>query len=206
MIKDKTQIIFELMTIVHNFKRLSRTGWNRAAQGDYSQNQVRDAESVADHSYGLIMLCLFIGEILQLNVKKMLIMALFHDLPEAVTGDQITALERNKEKRFWLESVKEEKEKLIFWEMFYFLDEATRRKYFAYFVEYLECESEEAQIVYQLDKVETILQAYFYSLEGEMVSPLEFIESYKEKIDKPFLKELVSLIKIKATGGQNESG
>ncbi len=203
MTQNTFKSVFELMAIVHNFKRVQRTGWNREAQSGYSQNKVKDAESVADHSYGLVILCLFMGEIFQLDVKKMLIMALFHDLPEAVTGDHITALEKDSQKRFLAESLKEEKEKLIFLDMFSFLDETTRQKYFAYFVEYLECKTEEAKMVYQLDKVETIFQAYFYSFGGEDVSVSEFIDSYKEKIDEPILKDLIFAIKEKVKGEKN---
>lgn len=190
-------IILELYQIVHNFKKMNRAGWNKKAQNGYSKTAVKDSESDADHSYGLMFLCLFIGEALGLDVVKMLIMAFLHDLPEAITGDQITALERDPEKRRLIEAEKEEREKQALWDMLSILDSETRDKYFNYYLEYLKRESPEAKIVYQLDKIETILQSYFYYSIGEEVSPMEFISSYEDRINEPLLQELLSLIKQK---------
>lgn len=59
-------------------KRVRRAGWVRQGHPD--------AESVADHSFGVAMLCL-LNAPPELDREKLLIMALLHDLAEAVVGD-----------------------------------------------------------------------------------------------------------------------
>jgi putative hydrolase of HD superfamily len=59
-----------------------RTGW--ALRG------VSDPESVADHTWGVCLLCLFYGDRAGVDVDRALRMAVLHDLGEAETGDYAT--------------------------------------------------------------------------------------------------------------------
>lgn len=72
-----------LSTLTHGLqlKQTSRTGWG--------QRGVQGAESVADHSYGVAFVVLILAPYLDqpVDLGKALAMAVLHDLPEALTSD-----------------------------------------------------------------------------------------------------------------------
>jgi putative hydrolase of HD superfamily len=70
-----------LLLDAHRLKAAPRTGW--ALRG------VADAESVADHSFGVALVCLILAELVDQSIDraKLLTIALLHDLPESVIGD-----------------------------------------------------------------------------------------------------------------------
>src|SRR3989338_3218406 len=59
-------------------KRLQRTGWQ--ILGD-------NKESIAEHVYLVCIISFILAEKLNANLEKVLLVALFHDLEEARTGD-----------------------------------------------------------------------------------------------------------------------
>ena len=71
----------QLLLDAHRLKRLPRTGW--------VMRGVAEAESVADHSYGVAFISLILAEMVGQGVDraKLLTIALIHDLPESVIGD-----------------------------------------------------------------------------------------------------------------------
>jgi len=78
--------IITLMTNVELLKILERTGWNLAGISTSRK------ESVAEHSYGVILTALLISHHLQykgvnIDLEKILIMAILHDIQESITGD-----------------------------------------------------------------------------------------------------------------------
>jgi putative hydrolase of HD superfamily len=70
-------------TLLHGIqlKQTARTGWG--------QRGVPDAESVADHSFGVAFAVVVLAPQLDqpLDLAKALAMAVLHDLPEALTSD-----------------------------------------------------------------------------------------------------------------------
>ncbi|MEK7632349.1 MAG: HD domain-containing protein [Patescibacteria group bacterium] len=85
--------ILALMMRLEGLKRTARTGWNKKpGPGDtFQARTVPEAESVADHSWSLAMFAFVIASKLRLDVKKMVTMALVHDVAECITGDAVTA-------------------------------------------------------------------------------------------------------------------
>jgi putative hydrolase of HD superfamily len=73
--------IIELLKYGNQLKRTARTGW--------VQRGVANAESVADHSYGVVFTALVLAGLVEepLNLADVLAMATLHDLPEALTSD-----------------------------------------------------------------------------------------------------------------------
>lgn len=190
--------ILQLINVLHAFKKTKRTGWNKTGENGVVETAVDEAESVADHSYGLIFLCFIVGTMfnkinktMKLDIMKMLIMALIHDLPEAVDGDEITATERNEEKRAELEATKRIQEEKTMRAILSSLDDEIAEMIFQYFIEYLDLASIEAKIVYQLDKVETVTQSFNYSADGEIVDPFDFLASYDTRIKTSLFKEII---------------
>jgi putative hydrolase of HD superfamily len=78
--------IIQLGRQSETLKRVMRAGWSLAGV-----NRAR-TESVADHSYGTALLSLLISKQLmndkeEIDLGKVASMALFHDIPEALTSD-----------------------------------------------------------------------------------------------------------------------
>lgn len=71
----------DLLLAAGRLKTTARTGW--------VQRGVPRAESVADHSHGVAMAALLLCDLVEETVdrERVLLMAVLHDLPEAVTGD-----------------------------------------------------------------------------------------------------------------------
>lgn len=154
-------------------KQIKRKGWIRAG--------IERVESVAEHSYRTAFMAMLIGDKLKLDVEKMIKMALLHDIAECITGD-ITPQEMKKEKKINIEekAVKE----LI----------GGMQEYHEIWKEFILGESEEAKVVYEIDKLEMLLQAKEYEkIYGE--EPLKEFWEEEKKINNPFLVSLVEEIK-----------
>lgn len=78
----KMNELAELLLEIVTLKRMPRTGW--------VMRGVPHVESVADHSYGVVFVTLALVDALQdeeLDVEKVLVMALLHDLAEVRVTD-----------------------------------------------------------------------------------------------------------------------
>jgi putative hydrolase of HD superfamily len=74
-------IAVQLLLDAHRLKRTPRTGW--------VMRGVINAESVADHSFGVAFISLILAEMVDqpTDKTKLLTIALLHDLPESVISD-----------------------------------------------------------------------------------------------------------------------
>jgi putative hydrolase of HD superfamily len=175
--------------IVENLKRVKRTGWIVAG--------VKSPESVAEHSYCLAVLCMVLGKKNNLNVEKLMKMALIHDLAESIVGDLVEErgykIVMNPKKKLKLEKealkricdgIGGDQEYLLLWE------------------EFEENRSPEARLVKQLDKFEMVAQALEYDGEVESKKLDEFWENAYKHLKEPelvlLLEELSKLRKKKS--------
>lgn len=133
----------------NQLKRTGRTGWD--------QRGVAAAESVADHSYGVAYTVLILAPLLAepVNMGKALTMALLHDLPESLTSDIPSPAWRlmpagtkpqveNQAMKMIVDGAAGGDELLAAWR------------------ELKECQSSEARLVHDADKIELYLQAVIY--------------------------------------------
>lgn len=72
--ENLANFLFEVSVL----KRLQRTGWQILGE-----NQ----ESVAEHSFMVVVISYILGSVLGADFEKTILMALFHDLSETRTGD-----------------------------------------------------------------------------------------------------------------------
>ena len=79
--------ILDFALILGKLKRLKRTGWVRS--------NVPSPESVAEHSFRLAVLAMFLAPKFKADVNKCVKMALVHDIGEAETGDIVTKRGKN---------------------------------------------------------------------------------------------------------------
>lgn len=133
-------------------KRTIRSGWRRIG--------VEDPESVADHSYRTALLTMLLADLEGVDCEKALRMALLHDLAESMMGDLTP-----EEKRLLGESYHRREEEAMERLLEGLPGELTRR-YLELWREYKRCETPEARLTHQADRLEMVIQALEYEMEG----------------------------------------
>lgn len=164
---------------VGKLKHIRRTGW--------VQRNVKDSESVADHSFRLACMAMVMGDQLGIDAEKMIRMSLLHDLPEIVTGDIATTkkIEVNRSKLHDLERTALSKAVSR-------LPDDVSRKYMKLWMEFSRGSSREAIMVKDLDKLEVVLQARDYSKRGLLKREAlqEFLTTAESQIRQEELRRL----------------
>lgn len=141
-------------------------------------------ESVAEHSFMLaIMAYLVKDEFPETDINKVMLMCLFHDFGEAVTGD-IPAFEKNEKD----EKVEADAVAALLGE----LPERYREEMEGLFQEMKEQRTPEARLYKALDKMEAVLQHNQASIETWLPLEYELQMNYGEKevAYSPYLMEL----------------
>ena len=160
-------------------KRLLRSGWVR--------ENVKDPESVAEHSFRVGVLAMVLADQIgnNLDKNKLIKMALLHDLAESITGD--TVIDRwdviDMKKRDERERIEEKGIKKIFSG----IDQ--KDEYVSIFHEMISRITPEAKIFFQLDKLEMALQACEYERD-QGVDLEEFFVTASLYLKEPFLKKI----------------
>lgn len=145
--------LINLILKCNELKTIPRMGWR--VRG------VRDGESVAEHSFAVAVISMLLASRMgiDVDVEKLLKIALIHDLPEHMLGDIHAPATR-----LLGQNVKEAAELRILEELFGSLDEAD--EYIGLWKEFAERSSVEGRIVRAIDKLEMFTQAYLYEREG----------------------------------------
>ncbi len=169
------QKLLKFFGIAGKLKGIARSGWVEAG--------LPKPESVADHTFRTVFLCMLYSDLEGLDSPHLLRMALIHDLPEAIIGD-LTPTKRT------LQSRKKENE--VMRQMLSLLPEEQRKKYMNAWKEYQDGKTREAKVVRQIEKLEMALQAKEYGEAGTKWQNLErFIKSADEAITWPELRRLL---------------
>jgi 5'-deoxynucleotidase len=152
MHEQTVQALLTLYSQVAALKLLPRTGW--------LQRGVASAESVAEHTFGVAVLALLIGNtVAGLDRGKLLAIALLHDMAEALLSD----LPASARRLIGVEG-KRAAERRAVEELFG--DTPQRADYLALWDEYAAGASPEARLVKELDRVEMLAQALAYERAG----------------------------------------
>ncbi|WP_297092589.1 HD family hydrolase [Thermococcus sp.] len=145
--------LLDLFIEAGNLKRLPRTGW--LLRG------VSSPESIADHSYRVALITLFLADELrakgiEIDAERALRIAVLHDLAEArITDVPLTA-------QYYLDKGRAEKKAA----MELFIKTSNPREYFRLWREYEEGLSPEGRLVKFADKLEMLIQALEYERAG----------------------------------------
>jgi putative hydrolase of HD superfamily len=179
-------VIYEIVDFCKNagkLKRISRKGW-------VSWVKVKQPESVADHSFRSAILAMCLSDLRGLDTEKMVRMALLHDVHEALIGDY----DYFDKKKIGLDEVKERQEKAIN-SIFSVLPETIRGKYILLADEYRRQETEDANLVRQIDQIEMIMQALEYEKEGYDKTKLQaFWDDVRKNLKDHDLKMMFELL------------
>ena len=173
-------MILDFLKTAVNLKKISRQGW-------IDRLSLNNPESVADHTYSMAIMGMVISDLQNYDSEKIIKMILLHDLAESKIGDHTPE-----------ELSKDEKKKLennAFNEIIKNLPDLIKLEYLQIWQEYQEKNSQESNIVHQIDKLEMALQAKIYEKDGHSKDKLEsFFESARIDITDPKLKELFTKI------------
>jgi 5'-deoxynucleotidase YfbR-like HD superfamily hydrolase len=158
-------------------KRTIRRGWERRG--------VPAPESVADHMAGLGLLALIAARERGLSIERTLIMALIHELCEAITGDIIPAdgIEPEEKRRRELAAVRQ------------VLDEVDDSgELLELWMDFELGRTQEGKLVKELDRLEMAMQAGEYERETGL-DLSEFHESARESLTSPDLIEVLAALR-----------
>ncbi len=173
--------LFKLFQFVANLKEEARDGWNNRAL----RRRVQDAESVAEHSMGAVILGMVIPLVivrLQLNRERLMVILAVHDLEEILTRDiniytAMTDLERNQ-----IKAAKKRKTKAAMRKIRMALGSHLGEFVCAAHKEYEDGQTPESRIAKEIDKLEVALQAWHYYQRGHKIDPREFYTNSMEKL------------------------
>ncbi len=181
---SKAPAFIDLFLRIIESKKIPRTGWG--------MHGIQSPESVAEHTFSLSFLTLQLAPMLSdrhnypLNINKLVKMAILHDIGEIETGDIVISkgaiIDMQKRRD------KEEKEKIGIKKIFKETDPSNLA--LTIFNEMIERETMEANIFWQLDKLDMAIQALEYEI-AHKKNLTEFFENAKAHITDPFLTELL---------------
>ena len=191
-----------LMFCLERLKQTARTGWNMEFPPDsrFKTRRVKDAESVADHSWCVAMFALAVAHELGLDGFKMAWMALVHDVAELVTLDIVTAT-LDPMQRQNAEAEKRMLEDAAMREIFLPYGEWGSRSY-ELWLEFEARATPEARALKQIDKLETCIQALFYRELGHDVNPVEFFDEAEAFMKDPEFVNMLARLRERADSGE----
>ena len=138
----------KLIRAAGKLKQTKRSGWVK-------KGGIMNAESVADHSYRMGILGMFLAEELRLDGAKIVRMCLLHDLAESVMGDKMPE-EKKSEKDHRIEELR------VLRLLLSSLPRRSRIKLNADVGELMAAKTEESKLTWEIDKLEMSLQQRDY--------------------------------------------
>ncbi len=163
--------------VLGKLKKIKRTGW--------VENNIPQPESIAEHSFRMATLAMFLAPRVRVNTEKAIKMALIHDIAEAKIGDIVT-IRGTKLIKNLSSKIKKERAALV-----QILSLINEKEYIKLFDEYQENKTKVAKFVKQLDELEMAIQAYEYEKEHK-INLSEFFENNRNIIKNDFLKKILS--------------
>ena len=182
-------------------KRVKRAGW--------VLRNVDNPESISDHTYRLALMTWILSP-KNLNLKKMLIMSLIHDLCEVYSGDttpyddlvekggkKVTEKwpRRTSKERLDFSARKFKKEYEGWQKIIKYLPADLKSKLELLWLDYTQSKSKEAKFIRQIEKVENLLQAISYSKKHKNIALRPFWIEISESVYDPKIIKLVNAIK-----------
>jgi putative hydrolase of HD superfamily len=167
---------------VRELKDLKRTGW--------VDRNVRDPESVADHSFMLAVLAYVYSKKLGLDPDKAVRMALIHDICEVYSGDIANRV--RDEDQTVPDSEKRELEREGMKKIVSFLPKDLAKEIYDLWEEFEARKTKEAELVKDLDKLEMCMQALEYSKKYKNLE--EFFEDCRLNIKTPEIIKVFEMI------------
>lgn len=182
----KWEKLIKFFDEVNRLKKIKRQGW--------VIDEVENPETVAEHTFGTALMCMFLGKGKDLDMEKVMKMAIIHDLAEAKIGDIVTYWRYEKAAP---QEGKIKKEKEAIQEMISNIEGYD--EIFNLWYEFEEGKSKEAKFVRQVEKLEMSLQALEYEKDGNKNVRGHYHQQTEETLEDPelidFFKEMLSVMR-----------
>jgi putative hydrolase of HD superfamily len=194
-------------------KERPRTGWVPFLK------IIKNPETTADHTFRVAFASWILGYEKNLEIKRLIKIALSHDLCEVYAGDitpffyyDLNRLPEDEEERKkilskWVRLSEEEKrerwkmkferEKEGILKLIKFLNSELAKEFFSCWIDCEKRISEEGKFVKQIDRIDVLLQALEYLGTKEEIAGTGWWEATEEIIEDPLLLELLKVIQIK---------
>ena len=172
--------LLDFINAVLDLKEVRRQGWINVG--------IPDAESVADHTFSTSMITMILSDKAGCDTERAMKMAMLHDMAESVTGDIIPGVMPSEKKRA--------QESKVIDQMISRLPDAMRESYRAIWREYVDCQTDEAILVHNADKLDMAIQAKRY---GTLMAPdalASFLKSAKDAIIDSNPKLLIDEVRL----------
>jgi putative hydrolase of HD superfamily len=172
---------------VLQLKSVRRAGW-------VSKVKIKDAESVADHTFSMCAMAMILSDMLGLDTQRAMKMVILHDLAESIVGDYMPGDVSANQKMA--------REKNAMKSILAGLPKKIRIEYEKIWLEYLQNKTKVAKFVHRIDKLEMALQANQYAKQGyaaKLFAP--FFESAKTAVgdEGDIVSELLKTLKPSST-------
>ena len=162
----------DFFSTINKLKTVVRSGW--------PLHGVRNGESVADHSFQVATMAMFLASEVGVDQTKSVLMALIHDIGESIIGDEITERGDSDLPNIAQKQINERNAVQLI------LSKVGMEEYLELFDELVANETPEAQFVRQLDKLETAIQAHEYELSSG-IDLSEFYINARKHVSNPVL-------------------
>ena len=147
MVNDLTPFFHSILQL----KSVKRAGW-------VSKVKIKNAESVADHTFSMCALAMLLSDTLGLDTQRAMKMVILHDLAESIVGDYMPGDVTERQKIA--------KEKRAMKSILADLPKNARTEYEKIWLEYLQNKTDVSKFVHRVDKLEMALQALQYARQG----------------------------------------
>lgn len=204
--------VINFLIEVSKLKEEPRSGWVLAG--------VKNPEKITEHTFRLTILSWVLAKKANLNIKRAILIALFHDLCEVYAGDLTPVLyyprlpkERQKRMKILMKwarlsrvekekigNIKFEKEKRAFIKLTKFLRPDLREEILSLGLKYKKRISKECKFVAQLNRIETLLQSIEYFGTEDVKTRTNWWEWTGEIVDDPLLLKFLKTIQNKFYG------
>ena len=188
---------------------MPRTGW--------VLREVKNPETIAGHTFRLGIASWLLAEKRNFNVKRAILIALFHDLCEVYAGDITPFLyyprlpkdkkERKKLLMKWarlshkekqkIGKAKFKKEKNALFKLIRSLEPSLKNELSSLWLEYGKGTLKEGKFVEQLNRIETLIQAIEYFGTKDILATTNWWEWAEEIVDDPLLLKFLKVIQNK---------
>lgn len=166
-----------------NIKKIERTGWQ--------YKKIPEPESVADHSFGVVLLALTIPLPNHIDRNELIKMATIHDIGEHEIGDMVW--ENGKITHKKIQKSKHKSEFKVLNELFNDID---NKELLNLSMDFLHQKSETAKFLKEIDKLEMIFQALKYENSVDPSSLDEFWENAEKYIKTKEVKDIFEKLKL----------
>ena len=173
---ENFKLISDFFFQIAGLKNLPRAGWK-------VKLNMKDSESVAEHSYMMSVMAMVLSDTKELNTEKILKMSILHDWAESKIGDFMPDEITNEKKT--------ELEEYAMTEILDDLPTKIKNDYYGIWNDYKDNLSSESRFVHELDKLEMALQGKIYEKETDPEKIKPFLISAVEKIADDELKKIL---------------